>query len=403
MISMTQWRAGSLRFAQWLVVASAVAVPLPTFWVGLATGLFLLAWISAGDYATRWRRMWGHPVGRISLLLTGLAILGMAWSPASLAEAFKNLGKYAEFLLIPLMLSVLDDPRWSWRALYGFLGSLTFALLWSYLQWLGVVPIYAGNSPYGAFSGHIGFSTMLAFLVGASFWLAWMQPERRALWAALGLLALANLFFVNTGRTGQIILFALVPLILFRLLRWRGLIASGALVAIMAGGLYAASPTFKARVQAAQQDMAQYEAGNTNTSWGLRLEFWKNTWALIQRHPALGGGTGSLKVEYAALAERQGLTGDHVTPNPHNEYLMIWSQWGILGLGLFIGLLAVQWRTASRRPPLARNLGEVLLLSIALGCLFNSFILDHLEGRFYALLSVALWSLPPSDSTDANT
>jgi len=31
------------------------------------------------------------------------------------------------------------------------------------------------------------------------------------------------------------------------------------------------------------------------------------------------------------------------------------------------------------------------VLTMALGCLFNSFLLDNLEGHFYALMTVALW------------
>ncbi|MGD9887935.1 MAG: O-antigen ligase family protein [Halothiobacillaceae bacterium] len=378
-------------FAQWMIVASGIAIALPTFWIGLTEGLFLIAWLIGGDYSNKWRRIWNNPVARISLILAIFGIVSMAWSPVNFVAAFDGLGHYRELLLIPLMLSLMDDLRWAMRTLYGFIAGLGFALFWSYLQWFGWVPLYAGIGHYGGFSGHIGFSTMLAFLVVASFWLALYQKEYRWLWITLGLLALFNLFIINTGRTGQLILFALIPLALFRILRWRGFILAGGLMAVLAVGLYTLAPTFNDRVQAAISDLNQYQAGNSNTSWGLRLEFWRNTLALAKTHPLMGGGTGSMPHEYAQLAEIKGLSGEHVADNPHNEYLMILTQWGLVGLLLFIGLLWIQWRTSTQLSPLERQLAEALVLTMAIGCLFNSFLLDNLEGHFYALLTIALW------------
>lgn len=385
------WQARSNQFARWMIVASAIAIALPTFWIGLAEGLFLLAWLIGGNYAEKWRQMRANPVANISLVLMLVAIIAMTWSPVSAHDAFHGLGQYRELLLIPLMISLMDDPRWAQRTLYGFMGGMSFALFWSYLQWFGWVPLYAGIGSFGGFSGHIGFSTMLAFLTAASFWLAVFKKEQRWLWVALGLLALINLFIVNTGRTGQLIMFALIPLMLFRLLRWRGFLLAGGLVAVLFVGLYATAPVFKDRVQAAVSDLHQYQAGNSYTSWGLRLEFWSNTLELAEHHPFIGGGTGSMPYEYAQLAQAKGLSGERAADNPHNEYLMILTQWGLLGLILFIGMLWTQWHTAARLAPLERRLGETLVLTMAIGCLFNSFLLDNLEGHFYALLTIALW------------
>jgi O-antigen ligase len=367
----------------------------PTFWIGFTEALFLLGWIAGGRHRDKLRVMWSNPVARISLLLALLAMAGMIWSPADGHAAFKNLGKYRELLLIPLMISLMDDARWARRTLYGFIAGLSFVLIWSYLVWFGLVPPYDDGAPYSGFTGHISYSTMLAFLVAASFWFAWFNKTWRWAWVVLGVLALINLFLINTGRTGQVILFALIPLMLFRCLRWRGLLLAGGLIAVLASGFYAISPTFKSRIQAAVSDIHQYQAGNPDTSWGLRLEFWKNTMQLIREHPLVGGGTGSFAYEYELLAKAQGLTGDRITPNPHHEYLLIWSQWGLIGLLMFIGLFWTQWKMAIHLPETDRNLGETLVVVMAIGCLFNSFLLDNREGHFYTLMSVALWSQLP--------
>ncbi|MDD3610125.1 MAG: O-antigen ligase family protein [Halothiobacillaceae bacterium] len=385
-----RWRAGADESARWLAVATAVAVPLPTAWVGITSGLFLLAWLAGGGFAAKGRALWAHPVARASLLLCGLFLLTVAWSSAPLKLALDGWGHYRELLLLPLMIAVLQtapDPlRWGQRLLYGFLLSFAFALLWSYLQWFGWVPIYGGIGIYGAFSGHIGFSIMLAFVVFAGFRLALQDRPRRALWAVFALLALFNLFFVNTGRTGQLLFFFLVPLALFQLWRWRGLGLAMLVVAGLSGGLYALSPNFQERVTAAVGDIHAYQAGNSSTSWGLRLEFWNNSLQLAAEAPVLGQGMGGFVTAYTALADQQGLTGDHRADNPHNEYVMVLVQTGGLGLALLLWLFAVQWQQSR-----GQAIAQALWLLIVVGCLFNSFLLDNLEGHFWATMSAALY------------
>ncbi|NTV10457.1 MAG: glycosyl transferase family 2, partial [Zoogloea sp.] len=109
-----------------------------------------------------------------------------------------------------------------------------------------------------------------------------------------------------------------------------------------------------------------------------------------RRHPVLGGGAGSFVAEYRDLAAARGWTGEHVADNPHNEYLMVWSQFGLVGLALLLWLWVVQWRRASAADETVRYLSHGLLVLIAIGNLFNSLILDNMEGHLYALLSVAL-------------
>ena len=81
------------------------------------------------------------------------------------------------------------------------------------------------------------------------------------------------------------------------------------------------------------------------------------------------------------------------TQNPHNEYLLITAQIGLLGLTLLLWLFIVQWRSAQQLPmPMETGLARGLVLTIAIGCLFNSLLLDHSEGLFYAWLSGLLYS-----------
>ncbi len=52
-------------------------------------------------------------------------------------------------------------------------------------------------------------------------------------------------------------------------------------------------------------------------------------------------------------------------------------------------LWGTQWRNARQADGFARTMTYALLLLMASGDLFNSFLLDNLEGHFYLLMTLA--------------
>ena len=76
---------------------------------------------------------------------------------------------------------------------------------------------------------------------------------------------------------------------------------------------------------------------------GWRLEYYYHTAEIIQDHPVIGVGTGGFVHAYRARTEQAGLD---VPPHPHNQYLFIMAQVGIVGLGLLLWLFVQQWRSA---------------------------------------------------------
>jgi O-antigen ligase len=133
------------------------------------------------------------------------------------------------------------------------------------------------------------------------------------------------------------------------------------------------------------------------TSVGYRLEFYDNTLKLIRDRPLLGAGTGGFPDAY----KRQ-VAGTAMAPagHPHNEYLHLMAQLGIPGLVALLALFWVPWRLAPRLP-LAHEgiLARGIVLTIAVGCVVNSLLLDHTEGLFFAWgLGVLFGGLtPPRD------
>jgi len=390
-------RGAADRAAHLLFVAACAAIALPTAWLSISTGLFVVAVLLSGGYAQRWRRLRDNPLAFRALLLFGAMALSILWSPASWRAAVDAWWHYRALLVLALALAVVVDPRWLRRGFLAFMIAFAFALVVSYLRRFGVLHKYDNGGEYAGFCGRAGFSLMLALVAFMALWLA-LQPSRaRLAWLVLGLASLANLYFVNDGRSGQVTFLLLLPWAAAQRLRLRGLLAGAAVAAVLLAVAYAGSPVFRSRIDAIGHGLASYEQGHAEpTAEGLRLSFWRHSLQLVGAHPLFGDGAGSFIVDYRALADREGLQGEFVTHNPHNDYLMIAVQQGIAGLVLLAWMWVGQWRMAA---PEGRSglYARALMITCGVAALFTAILLDTLESHLYALLSVALSKRWPGD------
>jgi O-antigen ligase len=113
-----------------------------------------------------------------------------------------------------------------------------------------------------------------------------------------------------------------------------------------------------------------------------------NSLKLIRENLLLGVGTGGFKGAYADLVKDTKMDPSH---NPHNEYLMVTVQIGIIGLAFMLWLFAVQWRTAALLPDkFDRFAARGLVILIVSASLVTSTLIDHTEGLFYVWMSALL-------------
>ena len=380
-----------LQAKRMLVLAFAAAV-LSTALLSVATALVIVFWLLSGRFAATWRRVKTEPVVWMVLGLLGLSLLGMAYTPAPLNEALEGAGKYAKLALLPLAVFLMDDVRWVKRALYAFLGALALAVFASYLEGYGLTPDWTAKGDSTAFAGHITLSLFEALGAFIAFTLARFEPQRRLFWVVLGVFFLSHLFILNTGRTGQVLALAMLAVLMFQMLRWKGVLIGGVAAALLIAAAWFGSAQFQQRLLVGAQDLQQYEQGESRNSLGARLDFWSNSLKIIQDKPLGGHGTASLKSVYPAYASQNGW----LTDNPHNEFLMVTIQWGVLALLLLLGLFIAMAQASTRLTPEAGAIMWGVLTAYALGGLFNSLLLDHREGMMFAMLVGVLLAWRPS-------
>lgn len=357
-----------------------------------------------------WQVATQHPVARAAWLLFAVLFLAMFYGATPLREAAGTLGKYADLAFIPLFMLMLPDEAIRRKAQYAFICAMGLTLLLSFLVGLGLLPvqhwmnIFAARDNPVIFHSHITQNNMMAFAV----FLALLNLRdaasqgARAAWGLFALLGTINVLFMVQGRTGYVILLVLLGWFawstLARHMRRRGKAwgwRQGAALALALAGLavlaYYVSPRLHDRVGLV---MAEYQAWQPNrgkdTSTGQRLDFYYNTLHIVQQQPAFGVGTGGFP---AAFARQTQGTDAMQTRNPHNEYLMIAAQTGMIGLALLLYLFYTLWRCAPLLDtPSGQDAARGLVLAYLVNCLFNSALLDHADGLFFAFMAAVLFN-----------
>lgn len=134
-----------------------------------------------------------------------------------------------------------------------------------------------------------------------------------------------------------------------------------------------------------KQTIDNYELIQTNnydTSIGLRYVWWKNGLENIINKPFFGHGIGGYKVSILNYTKKNNIDIKHlISNNPHNEFISISSQLGIVGLSLFLFFLYTFYRNS-----LNNDLSFAVLIIVIIGCFFNSAFYNNILGIFFVLL-----------------
>ena len=351
-----------------------------------------------------------NPVARSASLLFSALILGMAYGNASLTEAVDTLGKYADLAFVPLFMLVARDDSARRRATQIFIAVMMVTAALSWLVGMHVLPVYgwmwvvATPDNPAIFRSPITQNVLMAYAGYLMLLRARMPAGKATQWGygALAALALGSVVFLVRGRTGYVVLLALLLYFVWATWRqsrhgtgrnasWRTAAGMSLLALFLAVGVYQVSPRLHQRVDQVVTEYNAWQPGNgQTTSIGDRLEFYYHSLVLVKQHPWLGVGTGGF---YSAYQQQVQGKDAQLTGNPHNEYLLITAQIGLGGLALLLYLFYTQWRYAPRLPtPFEQDAARGLVLTIAITALFNSPLLDHTEGLFSAFASAVLFA-----------
>lgn len=389
------------RVNSWLLILLAFFLPLSTSVASVSALLFAAGWLFEGEFRRKYTEIAGNPMSRVVIVYIAALFLGLLWNDA-IADSASGIQKQWKMLLMPLFLTAVR-PEQRWRVLWAFIAGMSVMMLSTYLAWLGFIQ-HAGVPPgqLTKKSFHVVYNPMLAFTIYLLIYqIVWGRLQR---WKRLVLTVLAGLMVINMfmteGRTGQLVFFILVGVLLFQYLQttpWKAVLALLLAPPLIFFASYHLSHTFKERVDLAKKEVQIYKH-NPKTSVGQRLFFWEHSWQIFKESPLLGVGTGGFE---AAYAERNNRLSPHmpVTDNPHNQYILASVQLGLLGLAALLALFTVQLWLAWKSTDDWGKLRLAFPIFFLVVMWTESYLLIHETGILFSLFSAVLYKqVPPASA-----
>jgi O-antigen ligase len=375
-------------------MALGFALPLSTSAVSILLGLILLLWIIGGDYREKFRVMRHHPLAVAALILFGLHVLGLLYGKPSTRVAFD----VSRFLLLALLIPLFRDEDMRRFALKGFLVAAVLLMGLSYLAWFSLLPPMdflraAPGNPLVIQQGGITYAffvTIAAYFFAVGAYFAASGPSR---WSQglLAILAVGNIYLIN-NKTAFVVLPILAGYFLISQWRWKGAAGFIMVIMLLAVGTYQLPESaLHQRIAAAVKEFQQWQPDRADvTSTGLRLEFYRYSFKIIRENPVFGIGVGNFAESYAKQIKDSAMDR---SDNPHNEYLHVTANLGLVGLAALLYLFYTQWRLAPLLPAHRETLmARGVVLAIMVGCLFNSWLTGYDVGVFFIWASALFFS-----------
>ena len=353
--------------------------------------VILFLWIIHGDLTNKIKKIFKHKLVLTFVVFIALFIIGMLWTENFYAGR-KIIERPLMYLIAPIMLTIYK-PKYLKYFLYSMLFALVFTGLLTLLIKVGIVNYHysVGHAP---FVHRVYLAGMLVFAYSYFIYkidFFNLKKTSNIIWFLLASLMVYTLI-VSGSRMGLINLFVatfIVAIYKFDLSLKKIILSIFSLV-VFATFLYYFVPKVNTQVDRTinvlqTMDMkAQIFNHETSrrTSLTCRFEFWYYAWTLGKNNPILGVGTGDGIDELGKLIGKeeekklfkQCLGNGSGQFNPHNMYLFMFMQFGILGVAVLLWMLYIQLKTAieSKNPVFISLIVTTILTLFALSELFTT-------------------------------
>ena len=208
---------------------------------------------------------------------------------------------------------------------------------------------------------------------------------RRAWWWLTGLLALALVGTLSYGGFAAVGVGAIIVWFFLPPSVWRRRVLYGAIIVAVAGVAF---------LTTTKNFHQHFDAGRS--SGEVRKQIWVTSWALIAKHPIFGIGPNAFQVAYQTeLPKHYFPPLEWLVAQPHNLYLALWLETGLLGLLAALASFVYFFAQMKKliRDPAHRPYVVAALAAIA-AILVHGAVDTPILKNDLMLITVALLSLP---------
>lgn len=386
-----------------LLVATIVATVVST---SLAVGLEFATYVAFALQPALRRRLTTilrHPVLLGWVVFMAPIVVGAFYGWASWQDSLTAVFSWRRALLLPLALAVFDDEMSKRWVLKVFLAVCAVGALLSFVTaafGLGI----AGRIGDGVVLQNYVVQSLAMSIAASTALVSILCPERfkgdrvlgnRVVMAAAVVLFVGDIVYVLPGRSGYVALLIMTvsTVVLSIQGSWPLRIASGAAVAVVLLGVMVTSQVTRSRVQVAMDEIAEVDVSAAPSSLGQRVVFQRTTLRMVLDRPLFGAGTGGFLEAYRPYVRDVAGWQSQVTGDPHNQFLKILAEQGLVGLAAMLFFLQRGFRCPAPAP--YRQLATAILLSWCVTSFANAHFSTFVEGRLiFFWLGALLGGLP---------
>ncbi len=374
------------QYGYYAILATCFSIPISTT---LTTAIFptmaILCWLGSRGVQTSLYIIHRSNFVAVSLVLFTTLIVGTTYSIAPVEITLGSLKKYL-VLIYPLMVVYLCAGRTESHkdATNAFIAGATIAVIASFLMSYNII---AANPNKPHLIQAIEHNGLIAFLCYLLLRKVICKEKYWPIWLTAFLFSAFDIFYVVDSRTGQLIFFFLILLLAAQHFSIKKSLLAIASLIVLSFTVYSTSPNFANKFDKAITNYTNYHGSKEetvrNSSVGLRIGWWLECIELTYQKPLTGFGTGSFIEARKKIESRNKEKADH----PHNEYLFILEQVGVLGFILFLLLLFIPLDKARKMEVQVKHTLQAIVLTMTIGCVFNSWLFDAMTSHFYIFLT----------------
>lgn len=381
-------------FNSLLLILLGFFLPLSISISTLIIAIIVSLWLIDGRFLEKYKIITSHSLSYAFLAFFSVHLLGLLWTE-DVQWGLHIVNKEWRLLLFPIFLTIVYQEHIKYY-ITSFLVALSFSEICSYLIWFEIIPPINNATLENPtpFVSHLSYNPLLAFSIYLLLHFLIFENKNSMMFKAICIFFISTMsinMFITGGRAGQIVFFIMILLIALQYFKQNIVKILLTVLIILPSVFYMAysfSTLFQERVTLAIHEAREFKK-NPNTSVGLRLTFLFNSIEIIKKHPFLGVGTGDFPTEYKKINEIK-TPNAHLPQQPHNMYILVLVQTGLLGL---FGLLSIFYTQIK----LSFEKNELHHMRIALPVLFlvimlsDSYLLGHYTTLFFVYFSSFLY------------
>jgi len=381
----------------YLLIALAFLMPLSVSAANTAVVLICFLWLFSGNYKSKFNHITSSKIMLASLFFYFLHIVGMLWTE-DVEWGLHILHKMWYFLLFyPILFNIVKSENLKY-CISAFLLAISITEIFSYLIWFEIIPPFKNASVENPtpFMSHISYNPILAFAIylvlNQIFFNKNLSNLKFNLYSFFAISMVINMF-ITGGRAGQVMFFAMLAILIFQFFDGKKVKSLLVIIVILPSIFftsYQLSDLFKNRVNNAISEVVNFSQ-QKESSVGQRISYAINSFEVIKENPIIGVGTGDFPIEYYRI----NLINSPLfsaTTNPHNMYILILMQLGLLGLISMLAIFYFQIKSSFYSSnKFIRDVGITLPLLFLVIMLSDSYLLGHYTTLMFVFFSAFLY------------